>query len=72
MSVSKKNHPVVDRLFMLLSQSEYVADAILDNALQDQERLDPQVVAGLMKYLVSVADILNAAEQADLKPLSNE
>ena len=72
MSVSKKNQPVVDRLFMLLSQSEYVADAILDNALQDQERLDPQVVAGLMKYLVSVADILNAAEQADLKPLSNE
>jgi hypothetical protein len=66
MHVSKKNQPVVDRLIMLLAQSEYVADAILDNALDDQERLDPKVVAGLMQYLVRTADILNAAEQADL------
>ena len=72
MHVSKKNQPVVDRLILLLAQSEHVADAILDNALDDQERLDPEVVAGLMQYLVKVADILNAAEQADLKPLSNE
>ncbi len=66
MHVSKKNQPVVDRLIMLLAQSEYVADAILDNALEEQERLDPKVVAGLMQYLVRTADILNAAEQADL------
>ena len=72
MHVSKKNQPVVDRLIMLLAQSVLVADAILDNALDDQERLDPEVVAGLMQYLVRTADILNAAEQADLKPLSNE
>ena len=72
MHVSKKNQPVVDRLILLLAQSEYVADAILDNALDDQERLDPKVAAGLMQYLVRVADILNAAEEADLKPLSNE
>ena len=72
MHVSKKNQPVVDRLILLLAQSEYVADAILDNALDDQERLDPEVVAGLMQYLGRTADILNAAEQADLKPLSNE
>jgi hypothetical protein len=66
MHVSKKNQPVVDRLILLLAQSENVADAILDNALDDGERLDPQVVAGLMQYLVRTADILNAAEQADL------
>ena len=72
MHVSKKNKPVVDRLIILLAQSEYVSDAILDNALDDQERLDPDVVAGLTEYLVRIADILNAAEQADLKPLSNE
>jgi len=72
MHVSKKNQPVVDRLIILLAQSEYVSDAILDNALDDQERLDPDVVAGLTEYLVRIADILNAAEQADLKPLSNE
>ena len=72
MHVSKKNQPVVDRLILLLAQSENVADAILDNSLDDQERLDPEVVAGLMQYLVRTADILNAAEQADLKPLSNE
>ena len=72
MHVSKKNQPVVDRLILLLAQSEHVADAILDNSLDDQERLDPEVVAGLMQYLVRTADILNAAEQADLKPLSNE
>ena len=72
MHVSKKNQPVVDRLILLLAQSEHVADAILDNSLDDQERLDPEVVAGLMQYLVRTADILNAAEQADLKPLCNE
>mgnify|MGYP003137668249 FL=1 len=66
MHVSKKNQPVVDRLILLLAQSENVADAILDNALDDGERLDPKVVAGLMQYLVRTADILNAAEQADL------
>ena len=66
MHVSKKNQPVVDRLILLLAQSENVADAILDNALDDQEHLDPKVVAGLMQYLVRTADILNAAEQADL------
>jgi hypothetical protein len=57
---------------MLLAQSEYVSDAILDNALDDQERLDPKVVAGLTQYLVRIADILNAAEQADLKPITEE
>ena len=66
MHVSKKNQPVVDRLILLLAQSENVADAILDNALDDGERLDPKVVAGLIQYLVRTADILNAAEQADL------
>jgi|TARA_X000001382_G_scaffold99186_2_gene73663 hypothetical protein len=72
MHVSKKNQPVLDRLILLLAQSENVADAILDNALDDGERVDPEVVAGLTQYLVRIADILNAAEQADLKPLSNE
>ena len=72
MHVSKKNQPVLERLILLLAQSENVADAILDNALDDGERVDPEVVAGLTQYLVRIADILNAAEQADLKPLSNE
>ena len=44
MHVSKKNQPVVDRLILLLAQSENVADAILDNALDDQERLDPKLL----------------------------
>ena len=72
MSVSTKNEPVVDRLILLLNQSEYVADAILDNALEEKKRLDPEVVAALTQNLVRIADILNAAEEADLKPLSNE
>jgi hypothetical protein len=72
MHVSKKNQPVLDRLILLLAQSENVADAILDNALDDGERVDPEVVSGLTQYLVRIADILNAAEEADLKPLSNE
>ena len=72
MSVSTKNEPVVDRLILLLTQSEYVADAILDNALEEKKRLDPKVVAALTQNLVRIADILNAAEEADLKPLSNE
>jgi hypothetical protein len=72
MHVSKKNQPVVDRLILLLAQSEHVADAILDNALDDGERVDPDVVSGLTQYLVRIADILSTAEEADLKPLSNE
>ena len=72
MHVSKKNQPVVDRLIILLAQSEHVADAILDNALDDGERVDPEVVSGLTQYLVRIADILSTAEEADLKPLSNE
>ena len=72
MSVSTKNEPVVDRLILLLNQSEYVADAILDNALEEQKRLDSKVVAALTQNLVRIADILAAAEEADLKPLSNE
>jgi len=72
MSVSTKNAPVVDRLILLLNQSEYVADAILDNALEEKKRLDSKVVAALTQNLVRIADILNAAEEADLKPLSNE
>ena len=72
MYVSKKNQPVVDRLILLLAQSEHVADAILDNALDDGERVDPEVVSGLTQYLVRIADILSTAEEADLKPLSNE
>ena len=72
MHVSKKNQPVVDRLVLLLAQSEHVADAILDNALDDGERVDPEVVSGLTQYLVRIADILSTAEEADLKPLSNE
>jgi hypothetical protein len=72
MSVSTKNEPVVDRLILLLTQSEYVADAILDNALEEKKRLDPKVVAALTQNLVRIADILSAAEEADLKPLSNE
>jgi len=72
MSVSTKNEPVVDRLILLLNQSEYVADAILDNALEEKKRLDPKLVAALTQNLVRIADILNAAEEADLKPLSNE
>ena len=72
MPVSTKNEPVVDRLILLLNQSEYVADAILDNALEEKKRLDPKVVAALTQKLVVIADILNAAEEADLKPLSNE
>jgi len=72
MHVSKKNQPVVDRLIILLAQSEHVADAILDNALDDGERVDPKVVSGLTQYLVRIADILSASEEADLKPLSNE
>ena len=72
MSVSTKNEPVVDRLILLLNQSEYVADAILDNALEEKKRLDPKVVAALTQNLVRIADILAAAEEADLKPLSNE
>ena len=72
MSVSTKNEPVVDRLILLLNQSEYVADAILDNALEEKKRLDPKVVAALTQNLVRIADILNCAEEADLKPLSNE
>ena len=72
MSVSTKNEPVVDRLILLLNQSEYVADAILDNALEEQKRLDPKLVAALTQNLVRIADILAAAEEANLKPLSNE
>ena len=72
MSVSTKNEPVVDRLILLLTQSEYVADAILDNALEEKKRLDPKLVAALTQNLVRIADILAAAEEADLKPLSNE
>jgi hypothetical protein len=72
MHVSKKNQPVIDRLILLLAQSEHVADAILDNALDDGERVDPEVVSGLTQYLVRIADILSTAEEADLKPLSNE
>jgi len=72
MHVSKKNQPVVDRLILLLAQSEHVSDAILDNAIDDGERVDPEVIAGLTQYLVRIADILNAAEEADLKPLSSE
>ena len=72
MSVSSKNEPVVDRLILLLNQSEYVADAILDNALEEKKRLDSKVVAALTQNLVRIADILAAAEEADLKPLSNE
>ena len=72
MSVSTKNEPVVDRLILLLNQSEYVADAILDNALEEKKRLDSKVVAALTQNLVRIADILAAAEEADLKPLSNE
>ena len=72
MTVSTKNEPVVDRLILLLTQSEYVADAILDNALEEKKRLDSKVVAALTQNLVRIADILNAAEEADLKPLSNE
>jgi len=72
MHVSKKNQPVVDRLILLLAQSEYVADAILDNALDDGERVDPDVVAGLTQYLVRIADILSTAEEADLKPITEE
>ena len=72
MHVSKKNQPVVDRLILLLAQSEHVAHAILDNALDDGERVDPEVVSGLTQYLVRIADILSTAEEADLKPLSNE
>ena len=72
MSVSIKNEPVVDRLILLLTQSEYVADAILDNALEEKKRLDPKLVAALTQKLVRIADILSAAEEADLKPLSNE
>ena len=72
MSVSTKNEPVVDRLILLLNQSEYVADAILDNALEEKKRLDPKLVAALTQNLVRIADILSAAEEADLKPLSNE
>ena len=72
MSVSTKNEPVVDRLVLLLNQSEYVADAILDNALEEKKRLDPKLVAALTQNLVRIADILSAAEEADLKPLSNE
>ena len=72
MSVSTKNEPVVDRLILLLNQSEYVADAILDNALEEKKRLDSKVVAALTQNLVRIADILNASEEADLKPLSNE
>ena len=72
MSVSTKNEPVVDRLILLLNQSEYVADAILDNALEEKKRLDSKVVAALTQNLVRIADILAAAQEADLKPLSNE
>ena len=72
MSVSTKNAPVVDRLILLLNQSEYVADSILYNALEYKKRLDSKVVAALTQKLVRIADILNAAEEADLKPLSNE
>ena len=72
MSVSTKNEPVGDRLILLLNQSEYVADAILDNALEEKKRIDSKVVAALTQNLVRIADILNAAEEADLKPLSNE
>tara|TARA_R100000664_G_scaffold6327_1_gene11344 strand:- start:271 stop:468 length:198 start_codon:yes stop_codon:yes gene_type:complete len=63
MSVSSKNKPVVDRLFLLLSQSEFVADAILDNALEEGKKLDSQIIADLNLYLVRIADILNAAEE---------
>ena len=72
MPVSTKNEPVVDRLILLLTQSKYVADAILDNALEEKKRLDPKLVAALTQNLVRIADILSAAEEADLKPLSNE
>ena len=72
MSDSTKNEPDVDRLILLLNQSEYVADAILDNALEEQKRLDPKLVAALTQNLVRIADILAAAQEADLKPLSNE
>jgi len=72
MHVSKKNQPVVDRLIILLAQSEHVADAILDNALDDGERVDPEVVSGLTQYLVRIADVLSASEEADLKPLAEE
>ena len=72
MHVSKKNQPVVDRLIMLLSQSEYVADAIADNSLDDRHPLDPEIVINLKCSLVKIADALDIAEQADLKDLSEE
>jgi len=72
MHVSKKNQPVVDRLIMLLAQSEYVADAIADNSLDDRHPLDPGIVINLKCSLVKIADSLDIAEQADLKDLSEE
>lgn len=69
MEISKKNQPVVDRLILLLSNSEAVADAILDNALYDMEALDPTLVLNLKSKLINIANSLDAAEQADLKPI---
>ena len=62
MKVSKKNQPVVDRLFLLLATAEEVAAAILDNAIDDQEPLDSTVRLNLTSKLINIADSLDKTE----------
>ena len=62
MKVSKKNQPVVDRLFLLLATAEEVAAAILDNAIDDQEPLDTTVRLNLTSKLINIADSLDKTE----------
>lgn len=62
MKVSKKNQPVVDRLFLLLATAEEVAAAILDNAIDDQEPLDTAVRLNLTSKLINIADSLDKTE----------
>ena len=62
MKISKKNQPVVDRLFLLLSTAEEVAAAILDNAIDDQEPLDPAIRLNLTSKLINIADSLDKTE----------
>lgn len=62
MKISKKNQPVVDRLFLLLATAEEVAAAILDNAIDDQEPLDTTVRLNLTSKLINIADSLDKTE----------
>ena len=61
MNISTKNKPVVDRLILLLAKSEDVANAILDNSIDDGTTMDPVIVAALKHRLLQIAYTLDAS-----------